>query len=35
MAYEKLAKTNPELLSEWRYNGQPKVVVKTDSEASM
>ena len=35
MAYEQLGKSNPALLQDWRYNGQPKVVVKTDSEQSM
>ena len=35
MAYEHLGRTNAELLEEWRYNGQPKVVTKTDTEESL
>ena len=34
-AYETLGRTNKTLLDEWKYNGQPKVVVKTESEESM
>jgi peptidyl-tRNA hydrolase len=35
MAYEQLYKRHPQLLEEWRYHGQPKVVLRTDSEAQL
>nr|AFM90759.1 peptidyl-tRNA hydrolase 2, mitochondrial-like isoform 1 [Callorhinchus milii] len=34
-AYRQLQKRNPELLKQWEYCGQPKVVVKAPDEESM
>jgi len=35
MAYQRLHDKFPELLEEWRYHGQAKVVLRTDSEQSL
>ena len=35
MAFESLQKTNPALLKKWRYGGQPKVVVKANTEEEL
>ncbi|KAK2168616.1 hypothetical protein LSH36_15g02113 [Paralvinella palmiformis] len=35
IAHETLSRRNPELLKEWKYHGQPKVVVKIDSEEAL
>ena len=35
MAYEQLYKRHPQLLDEWRYHGQPKVILKTEDEESL
>ncbi|XP_060079135.1 peptidyl-tRNA hydrolase 2, mitochondrial-like [Ylistrum balloti] len=34
-AYNSCAKYYPDMLREWKYSGQPKVVVKVDSETSL
>ncbi|XP_033748893.1 peptidyl-tRNA hydrolase 2, mitochondrial-like [Pecten maximus] len=34
-AYNSCAKRQPDMLKEWKYSGQPKIVVKIDSEASL
>ncbi|OWF38807.1 peptidyl-tRNA hydrolase 2, mitochondrial-like [Mizuhopecten yessoensis] len=34
-AYNSCAKNQPDMLKEWKYSGQPKVVVKIDSETSL
>jgi len=35
MAYEQLYERHPDLLEEWRFHGQPKVVLKTEDEESL
>ncbi|CAC5391532.1 PTH2 [Mytilus coruscus] len=35
MSYEAVSKTDPEMFRKWRMYGQPKVVVKTESEKSL
>lgn len=35
MAYEQLYEQHPDLLEEWRYHGQPKVILKTEDEESL
>lgn len=35
MAHKTQGRKNPELLQEWEYSGQPKVVVKADSEETL
>lgn len=34
-AYKQLQRRNPDILQQWEYYGQPKVVVKTDDEESL
>nr|XP_006818139.1 PREDICTED: peptidyl-tRNA hydrolase 2, mitochondrial-like [Saccoglossus kowalevskii] len=34
-AYKKLGRTNPEMLKNWEYSGQPKVVVKAPDEETL
>ena len=34
-AYKQVQRRNPELLKQWEYCGQPKVVVKTNDEESL
>ena len=34
-SYQQAKKNSPDLLKEWEYNGQPKVVVKTNSEEEL
>lgn len=34
-AYEAVSRTDPEMFRKWRMYGQPKVVVKTESEESL
>lgn len=34
-AYKQVQRRNPELLKQWEYCGQPKVVVKTPDEESL
>jgi len=35
MAYQQMNKRYPDLLDEWKRRGQPKVVLRTDSEQSL
>ncbi|XP_063396046.1 peptidyl-tRNA hydrolase 2, mitochondrial-like [Mytilus trossulus] len=35
MSYEAVSKTDPEMFRKWRMYGQPKVVVKTETEESL
>ncbi|XP_077996135.1 peptidyl-tRNA hydrolase 2, mitochondrial-like [Glandiceps talaboti] len=34
-AYKKLGRVNPDMLKEWEYSGQPKVVVKAPDEDTL